>query len=315
MQRLTAWTHHGMEQRRHLNDTRAGAGLITGSVFLVATSDALIKLGSAQFTVWQLYVVRSAIAIAMLLVWLGQSQRSSTWLQLTWDRWTLLRSAALTLMWIAFYAALPHVSLSLAALALYTAPLFIALLSAKVLREQVNPRRWMAIALGFLGVLLILRPTAEHFSAMSLLPVLAALLYAVAAVVTRTRCASHCALSLALNLNLCLCLVGALVLLGHRLQSPSSEPVHEGFLAPHWVSLGPAQWGLLSVLAVLMVLMSVGVAKAYQLGPSTIVGTFDYSYLLFAMFWGFALFNEVPDAIMIVGMGLIAASGVWVLRG
>ncbi|WP_236707102.1 DMT family transporter [Pseudomonas sp. Leaf129] len=315
MQRLTAWTHHGMEQRRHLNDTRAGAGLITGSVFLVATSDALIKLGSAQFTVWQLYVVRSTIAIALLLLWLCLSQRSSTWLQLTWDRWTLLRSAALTLMWIAFYAALPHVSLSLAALALYTAPLFIALLSAKVLREQVNPRRWMAIALGFLGVLLILRPTAEHFSAMSLLPVLAALLYAVAAVVTRTRCASHCALSLALNLNLCLCLVGALVLLGHRLQSPSSEPVHEGFLAPHWVSLGPAQWGLLSVLAVLMVLMSVGVAKAYQLGPSTIVGTFDYSYLLFAMFWGFALFNEVPDAIMIVGMGLIAASGVWVLRG
>lgn len=315
MQRLTAWTHHGMEQRRHLNDTRAGAGLITGSVFLVATSDALIKLGSAQFTVWQLHVVRSTIAIALLLLWLCLSQRSSTWLQLTWDRWTLLRSAALTLMWIAFYAALPHVSLSLAALALYTAPLFIALLSAKVLREQVNPRRWMAIALGFLGVLLILRPTAEHFSAMSLLPVLAALLYAVAAVVTRTRCASHCALSLALNLNLCLCLVGALVLLGHRLQSPSSEPVHEGFLAPHWVSLGPAQWGLLSVLAVLMVLMSVGVAKAYQLGPSTIVGTFDYSYLLFAMFWGFALFNEVPDAIMIVGMGLIAASGVWVLRG
>ena len=315
MQRLTAWTHHGMEQRRHLNDTRAGAGLITGSVFLVATSDALIKLGSAQFTVWQLYVVRSTIAVALLLLWLCLSQRSSTWLQLTWDRWTLLRSAALTLMWIAFYAALPHVSLSLAALALYTAPLFIALLSAKVLREQVNPRRWMAIALGFLGVLLILRPTAEHFSAMSLLPVLAALLYAVAAVVTRTRCASHCALSLALNLNLCLCLVGALVLLGHRLQSPSSEPVHEGFLAPHWVSLGPAQWGLLSVLAVLMVLMSVGVAKAYQLGPSTIVGTFDYSYLLFAMFWGFALFNEVPDAIMIVGMGLIAASGVWVLRG
>ncbi|KTC35529.1 hypothetical protein AO269_22730 [Pseudomonas putida] len=304
-----------MEKRRFLHDTRAGAQLITGSVFLVATSDALIKLGSAQFTVWQLYVVRSAIAIALLLLWLGLSQRSSTWHHLIWDRWTLLRSAALTLMWIAFYAALPHVSLSLAALALYTAPLFIALLSAKVLREQVNPRRWMAIALGFLGVLLILRPTAEHFSAMSLLPVLAALLYAVAAVVTRTRCANHCTLSLALNLNLCLCLVGALVLLGHRLQSPSSEPVHEGFLAPHWVSLGPAQWGLLSVLAVLMVLMSVGVAKAYQLGPSTIVGTFDYSYLLFAMFWGFALFNEVPDAIMIVGMGLIAASGVWVLRG
>lgn len=315
MQRLTAWTHHGMEQRRLLHDTRAGAGLITGSVFLVATSDALIKLGSAQFTVWQLYVVRSAIAIALLLLWLGLSQRSGAWHHLTWDRWTLLRSAALSLMWIAFYAALPHVSLSLAALALYTAPLFIALLSAWVLREPVSPRRWMAIVLGFLGVLLILRPTAADFSVMTLLPVLAALLYAVAAVVTRTRCHDRGALSLAFNLNLCLCLVGAVVLLGHRLLGSSPEPSHDGFLTPHWAPMGTAQWGLMSVLAVLMVLMSVGVAKAYQLGPSTIVGTFDYSYLLFAMFWGFALFDEVPDTTMIVGMGLIAASGVWVLRG
>lgn len=303
-----------MEQRPHLKHTNSGAALITGSVFLVSASDALIKLGSAQFTVWQLYVVRSAIAVVLLLVWLGVSHRSSAWHHLTWDRWTLLRSAALTLMWIAFYAALPHVSLSLAALALYTAPLFIALLSAQVLREPVNPRRWMAIALGLLGVGLILRPTAADFSAMTLLPVLAALLYAVAAVVTRTRCGGCSALSLALNLNLCLCLVGALVLLGHWLMSPSPQPVPDSFLAPHWVPMGSAQWGLLSVLAVLMVLMSVGVAKAYQISPSVIVGTFDYSYLLFAMFWGFALFNEVPDATMIVGMGLIAASGVWVLR-
>ena len=59
---------------------------------------------------------------------------------------------------------------------------------------------------------------------------------------------------------------------------------------------------------------SAGVAKAYQIGPSAVVGAFDYSYLLFAMFWGFALFNEVPDATVVLGMCLIAASGVWVLR-
>lgn len=313
MQSLTARVN-GMEQRVHLPDRRSGAALITGSVFLVSASDALVKLGSSQFTVWQLYLVRSAIAIVLLLLWLGLAQQGSPWRSLVCDRWTLLRSASLTLMWIAFYAALPHMSLSLAALALYTAPLFIALLSALVLREPVSPRRWLAIALGFVGVLVILRPTAGDFSGMTLLPVLAALLYAVAAIVTRARCSSHCALSLALNLNVCLCLVGALALLSHGLPSPAQPSLPYNFLASQWVAMGPAQWLLMGLLAVLMVLMSIGVAKAYQIGPSAVVGTFDYSYLPFAMFWSFALFSEVPDARMVLGMGLIAASGFWVLR-
>lgn len=303
-----------MEHRPHLHDTRTGAALITGSVFLVSASDALVKLGSTQFTIWQLYLIRSSIAIALLLLWLGVSQPDSPWRGLVCDRWTLLRSASLTLMWIAFYAALPHMSLSLAALALYTAPSFIALLSALVLREPVSPRRWLAITLGFIGVLVILRPTATGFSAMTLLPVLAALLYAVAAVVTRAKCGSRCALSLALNLNLCLGVVGALVLLGYRLLDPAWQSAPDGFLALHWVAMGPPQWLLMGVLAVLMALMSMGVAKAYQIGPCAVVGTFDYSYLPFAMFWSFVLFNEVLDTGMVLGMGLIAASGVCVLR-
>ncbi|MBD8623455.1 MULTISPECIES: DMT family transporter [unclassified Pseudomonas] len=303
-----------MEQRPHLHDTRSSVALIIASVFLVSASDALIKLGSADFTVWQLYVVRSSIAIVLLLLWLGASRSASVWRNLACDRWILMRSTALTLMWIAFYAALPHMSLSLAALALYTAPLFIALLSALVLREKVSPSRWLAIALGFVGVLIILRPTAADFSSMTLLPVLAALLYAVAAVLTRARCGDHSALALALNLNLCLCLVGATMLLGHQLFSSPHPPLPSDFLALHWVVLGPVQWLLMGVLAVLMVLMSAGVARAYQIGPSAVVGAFDYSYLLFAMFWGFVLFKEVPDAGMALGMGLIAASGVWVMR-
>jgi drug/metabolite transporter (DMT)-like permease len=303
-----------MGQRLLLHDTRSGVALITGSVFLVSASDALIKLGSANFTVWQLYFARSSIAIVLLLLWLGFSRSTSLRRAVTCDRWMLMRSASLTLMWIAFYAALPYISLSLAALALYTTPLFIALLSALVLREPVSGTRWLAITLGFVGVLVILRPTGDSFSFMTLLPVLAAMFYAVAAVLTRARCSGHSALLLALNLNLCLWLVGALVLLGYRMFGTPQPSSTSSFLAMHWVVMGPTQWLLMGVLAVLMVLMSAGVAKAYQIGPSAVVGAFDYSYLLFAMFWGFALFNEVPDATVVLGMCLIAASGVWVLR-
>jgi drug/metabolite transporter (DMT)-like permease len=69
---------------------------------------------------------------------------------------------------------------------------------------------------------------------------------------------------------------------------------------------------LIAILAVLIVAISSGVAKAYQCAPPAIVATFDYSYLVFAAIWSFAFFSEVPDAPTIVGMILITGAGLLV---
>ncbi len=79
-------------------------------------------------------------------------------------RWVFLRSILLVSMWIAFYAALPVLSLSVVAAALYPGPLFIALFSALLIREPVELRRGMALVLGFIGVLVALRPGTDAFS-------------------------------------------------------------------------------------------------------------------------------------------------------
>lgn len=303
-----------MRSRQALDNTPLGVALITGSVFLLSASDALVKLSNEQFSMWQLYVVRSLMAIALLLPWIGYQSTTRLANSFAVDRWVLLRSLSLTLMWIAFYAALPYISLSLAALAIYTTPLFIAVLSAWILNEPVSRQRWLAVTLGFIGVLVIMRPGGHQFSLVMLLPVAAAMLYAVAAVLTRTKCVGHSPLVLALNLNLCLLLLGFLVLVSYRAFGPLEPGNAPTFLSVRWVDMHGADWLLMSVLAVLMVLVSTGVAKAYQVGSSTVVGTFDYAYLVFAIFWGFALFQEVPDAATVLGMCLIALSGVLVLR-
>ena len=63
----------------------------------------------------------------------------------------------------------------------------------------------------------------------------------------------------------------------------------------------------------LIILIGIGLAKAYQSAPSAIIAAFDYSYLLFAAFWGFVFFHEVPDALSGVGMILIAVAGLLVI--
>jgi drug/metabolite transporter (DMT)-like permease len=301
-----------------LSDSRTeapalGILAIVGSVFLLSLGDALVKRASADIPLWELYVTRALIAVPILIALLLHGGRMAR-LTPKSPGWVLLRSLLLVGMWIAYYAALPAMSLSVAAVGLYTAPLFIALFSARLIGEPVGLRRWAGIFLGFLGVLVILRPAAEGFSLLTLLPILAAACYALAAVVTRGKCAEERPLVLALALNLCLFAagLGGTGLLALWNPGPPAVAAYP-FLLGCWRGMGAQEWGFVALLALLMVAVSTGVAKAYQSAPAAIIGTFDYAYLLFAALWSFLVFSEAPDGPTIAGMALIASAGWLVL--
>lgn len=86
------------------------------------------------------------------------------------------------------------------------------------------------------------------------------------------------------------------------------------FLFGGWSRMDGGDWQVIGVLAVLMVGVSVGLAKAYQSPQPQVIATFDYAYLVFAAFWGFAFFGEIPNSWTLTGMALIAAAGMVVLH-
>jgi len=297
-----------MEPRRY----GLGIGLVVGSVFLMSFGDALIKLESASFTAWQIFALRSLIVLPLLMLIMRLRAPGDPILPRSLG-WVALRSALLTLMWIAYYAALPLISLSAAAVAFYTAPLFIALLARLVIGEAVGPTRWLGIVLGFAGVLIVLRPGADTFSPAVLLPVLAAMFYAVAAIVTRARCLGERPLSLALGLNAGLLVAGVLAPLIMSLAPPSAaDATAHPFLFGPWASMGTREWALMAALALLMVCFGTGVAMAYQVAPAAVIGAFDYTYVAFAVLWSYLVFGDQPDALAVAGMALIAIGGVLV---
>jgi drug/metabolite transporter (DMT)-like permease len=293
-------------------NTTLGVTLIVGSVFLMTLADALVKLVSADLTLWQIYVGRSLVSIPVLAVvmfWRGAG---------LWPKapgWAYVRAALLVLMWIVYYASLPILSLSVAAVALYTSPLLIALFSALLIGEPVGPQRWIAILMGFAGVLTILRPGTDAFSWFMLLPILGAVFYAIAMVLTRSKCLDETPLALALALNVSLMAAG-LVMTGllRVLDLTTAESSAYPFVLAPWAGMGAREWGVVSLLGGLIAVYSAGVAKAYQSAAPAIVGTFDYAYLVFAAVWGFVLFTEIPDTATVAGMALIAAAGILVAR-
>jgi drug/metabolite transporter (DMT)-like permease len=286
-----------------------GVATMIATAFAMSLGDALVKLVSADFTVWQIYVCRSAIALPLIALILLPGRRLRGMLPRALG-WAVVRSLLLMGMWIAFYIALPLLSLSTVAAAYYTGPLFITFFSALLIGERVGRRRWFAIALGFAGVLVILRPGSDAYDPLALVPVVSAVFYALAAIVTRAKLADESPFALSLTLNLTFLAFGLIATAGLAFWQPGETgDAAYRFMLGAWSAMDWKAWGIMALLAVLIVAISAGVAKAYQCAPPAIIAAFDYSYLIFAALWSLALFAEPPTPTTLAGMALIAGSG------
>jgi drug/metabolite transporter (DMT)-like permease len=284
-----------------------GVPAILASVFAMALADAIIKQSSAGMTLWQIWVLRSALVLPVMLV----MARGRVWPVPV--PWVALRCLALVAMYLTMYPALPLIDMALAGAAFYTAPLFIVGLSALVLGNRVTARHWVAILTGFAGVLVIVQPFGAAFSPVVLLPVAAAACYAGAAILTRARCAEVSPAVLGFWLNLAFLVVGGLALLA--LSAGLAPALDYPFLTGPWAPMTLRAWAVIAILALLMVGIAVGVAVAYQSPRPEVVASFDYAYMIFASFWGFVFFAEVPQPWTLVGTALITAGGLIVLTG
>ena len=284
------------------------------TVFALSLGDALIKRFSTDFTLWQIFVVRSALAIPILILFI-KSQVKHVLLWPMVPGWTILRSLMLTFMWVTYYVALPHVALSIAAAAFYTLPLFITLFAGLFLGDRVGSAGWIAVCLGFCGILLVLKPNTQGFNTYALLPIVSAILYALSMILTRSKCRNEHPLVLSMTLNLSFISIGCLAtLLVMWFVTPNDALSTYAFLLGSWSTMGQAEWIVMGLLTCAILIGSIGTAVAYQLGPPSVLGTIDFAYVGFAAAWGFLLFAEIPDKITVLGIGLIVCAGLLAVR-
>lgn len=284
--------------------------VITLSVLALSLGDALIKMASSSFVIWQIFVLRSLIVTPILLLILVVKSPDGLRVPDAFG-WVILRSLMLVSVWLFYYLSLPYLTLSVAAASLQTLPIFITLFSTIFIEGRISRKGWIAVFAGFLGVLLILRPKAGDFNAYAILPLAAAMLCAGAMILTRTRCRKQDPIILSLALNIGFVIVGALAA-GFIMLLPDSA--RQGFLLAHWTAMGRGEWVLIGVLAAAMLIGSIGAAIAYQKGPPPMIGTFDFAYVGFAVIWGMVFFAEIPDLISTFGMLLILGAGILTLR-
>jgi drug/metabolite transporter (DMT)-like permease len=301
----------GGQTKSKVDNVRVAVLAMVLTDLTLSIADAVIKSTISDIPLSQFFVTRSCITIPFLVLFVRwRYPMLSLWP--VHASWAALRSSVLLLSLIAYYASLPKLDFSLAAAVYYTIPLFITLFAACLIGEAVGIRGWIGVVMGFIGVLLMLKPQTGDLNIYALLPLASAILYALGMILTRTRCRGEHPLVLALMFNVISVVLGSLAAGMVWLYGPTAETSMR-FLLGEWIAMDWSYWMLVFLLSIAMLIGSVGTAFAYQKGPSSIVSTFDFSYLAFAVLLGGFFFSEQLDALTLLGIALIAGAGIVVV--
>ncbi|NRB33128.1 MAG: DMT family transporter [Rhizobiaceae bacterium] len=293
-----------------------GIALILTAALAISVQDVIFKLFSSAMTLWQIFALRGCIAVPLLIAicWMQNPNFADIFRQAV-NRWSLLRAVFITTTFLAFYGAIPFLSLSTLGAANYSAPIFVTLLAAFAIREPVGPRGWLGVLLGFVGVLVLLRPGSDAFSFWALMPIIGAAFYALGHIVTRARCQDIPTAALALSTNIVMMLAG-FVVSGLIIWLAPTGGVFDAFpyVFGQWSAITTSDALVLIVLAAFAVGNGMLLAGAYQAAPPPTVATFEYSYLVFVAIWDIVFFTLMPSAPSILGMVMIVCAGLLVIR-
>ncbi len=297
-----------------VDDTTRGILFLCAGVFIFSFQDIIIKLLSDTYPVHQIVFIRGFIALPMLLVVVHFDSGLDT-LRTKKPALHLIRSLAMFLAYLFFYLAASAVPLSVAVSFFFTAPLMITAFSIVILKEQVGWRRWMGVAIGFVGVLIIMRPGVGSIEPAALFAIAAAFSYTLAQLMARRLGATDSASVMAFYSMLTFCYVGAGMGLALAWWGPGEgATASSDFLLRGWVFPGGLELAMLVVIGIISAMGFYLLTQAYRLGEANRVAPFEYTSMIWAMILGFAFLGSIPDFYTFLGAGLIGGAGIYVLR-
>ncbi|MGI9502358.1 MAG: DMT family transporter [Geminicoccaceae bacterium] len=226
--------------------------------------------------------------------------------RLPWPSSThLLRGLLLALATLAFFWALTYMPLADSAAIFFVEPLVLTMMATLFLGERIGWRRVLAVVVGFIGALIVIRPSFETVGPAALLPLLAATCFAF--YLTITRAVAHTESAQAMQLWVCV--FGMLAL---SLAMAAGSEMGWSAISPAWPATGA--WGWLFLLGVIATISHMLAIRAFRLAPASVLAPFQYLEILGATFLGAVIFGDIPDGLTGLGTVIIVGSGLYVFH-
>lgn len=271
-----------------------GIGLMLGAMFTMTAMDAAVKWAVADYSLQQVNFIRSIAAMLVLapLIWKSGGLQA---LHTTRPWVHVWRTSLMVVISYTWFFALRYMKLADLGAIVMVSPLMITALSAPLLGERVGLRRWIAVGVGFLGMLIIVRPGFGVFQPVALLAVVVAFGYAMLILSNRRNRETESLASLTYYP-----LFGIFIV--------------SGLLSPlGWTDPTAGAWSAMLFIGICAGLGHLCLTLAFRYASPPVLAPLEYTGLIWAVLLGYLFFDELPDRWTVLGMFFIAAAGVFVV--
>ena len=295
-----------------MSPTKLGALCAATSVIFFSINDVAIKFLSGGYALHQVVLIRSLIGLLIIVTIIAPLTTGRNIARTKKLKMHMLRGLCVVVANMTFFLGLAAMPLADAVAIFFISPLVITLFSVLFLGEVVGPRRWVAIAVGFIGVLVMMRPGTASFQIASLLPLVAAICYAGLHTLTRRIGSTESAATMAFYIQIMFIIVGVLfgLIVGDGRFGDQSDP-SLAFLFRAWSWPLPGDYPIFLTIGAGIAIAGYLISQAYRVAEASFVAPFEYLALPMSVILGMVVFGEYPGGWDYFGMALILGAGLF----
>ena len=294
-----------------LSNSQKGILLIIIGMSIFSIQDVLVKYLSDSTSVFQIFFVRSIVGLLVIGIYLSLTRKKVIF-KSQYPLLTLLRVVLFFSAFLAFYISLSNLSLAIANTLFFTSPFFITIFSMIFLKERIGIRRWAAIIIGFLGVLIVMNPKVENLNLFYLLPVYCAVCYSLSMIIIKKTSDKDSVYSQIFHLYISALILSSLISLfiGDGSFNKYDDPALK-FLLREW-HLG---FNENTIFLFLIGLSGAGgffcLHQAYRIASPPTIAPFEYILIFWSISLGWLVFGDVIGFKDLIGIIIIIASGMY----
>ena len=293
------------------NNTR-GIILILLAMMVFSVQDGIMKHIFNFVSLYEIYLIRTVVSFALILIFLKITKKQIVF-KSQYPILTLCRVVLFFFGFSTFYVSLTVLPLGTATALFFVTPFLITIFAHFILKEKVGPRRWAAVAVGFIGVYITLNPDFSNFNYLSLLPILCALCYSLSMIIIKKTSEKDSVYTQTFTFY-----IGAIIIsiifyfiIGDGQYNSSDHPASQ-FIFRKWFVNFETNILLMTITGITATAAFLFLFTAYSIASPSVVSPFEYSILFWSPLIGWLYFNEIPTLSTVIGILIIVSSGIYI---
>ncbi len=294
------------------NNNPKGIILILLGMFVFSIQDSLMKYIYSFVSLYEIYLIRTLVSLVIILLFLKITKKPIIF-KTQYPLLTFCRIILFFFGFSSFYISLTVLPLITATALFFVTPFLITIFAKFFLKEQIGPRRWLAVIIGFIGVYVILNPDFNNFDYMSLTPILCALCYSLSMIIIKITSEKDDVYTQTFTFYF-----GAIIIsmifyftFGDGQYNTIDHPASQ-FIFREWFTNLEKSMLLMIATGFTASVAFLLLFSAYRIASPAVVSPFEYSILAWSSLSGWFFFNEIPDLKTIIGIILIVCGGIYI---